>query len=56
METSDFYFLIMVVGAFGAFAIAMVIATLQYKAWLKRNPQQAIGPANQDQPPLKRAA
>jgi hypothetical protein len=56
METNDFYFLVMVLGAFGAFALAMIIATVQYKTWLKRTPQPVAVPANRNQPPLKRAA
>ena len=55
METNDFYFLVMVLGAFGAFAIAMIIATVQYKTWQKRTQQPAMAPANRNQP-LKRAA
>ena len=57
METHDFYFLVMVLGAFGAFAIAMVIATLQYQAWLRRNAvQQPPDAANRNNPPSQRHA
>ena len=58
METHDFYFLAMVLAAFGSFAVAVVIATLQYKAWLRRNPQAVPAHANDDRVParLKRAA
>ena len=36
MATNEAYFLIMVLGAFGSFIVAMGVATLQYKAWLRR--------------------
>jgi hypothetical protein len=41
MTNSEFYFLVLVIGAFGAFAVAMVIATLKYKAWLRQPRQSA---------------
>ena len=43
MTTNEAYYLIMVLGAFGAFGLAMAIATLQYKAALrcaKRSPAE----------------
>ena len=36
MTTNETYFLIMVLGAFGSFVVTMVVATLQYRAWLRR--------------------
>jgi hypothetical protein len=56
METSDFYFLAMVLVAFGAFALAMVIATLQYKKWLRQTEAHQPAAANRNEPDLKRAA
>ena len=56
METADFYFLVMVLGAFGAFAIAMVIATLQYKAWVRRMPAEQPVAANRNTPASHRRA
>ena len=35
MINNELYYLLLVVGAFGAFALAMVIATLRYKDWAK---------------------
>ena len=40
MKTNEFYYLLLVVGAFGGFAIAMVVATLRYKSWVKHNEPQ----------------
>jgi len=37
MQGNEFYYLVLVVGAFGAFGLAVAIATLQYKSWIKRN-------------------
>ncbi len=39
MIDNEFYYLVMVIAAFGAFALAMVVATLRYKAW--KTQQQA---------------
>ncbi len=36
MLKNEFYYLVLVVCAFGGFALAMVVATLRYKAWLKK--------------------
>jgi hypothetical protein len=35
MASHEFYFMLLVIGAFGGFALAMVVATLQYKGWQK---------------------
>jgi hypothetical protein len=57
MEINDFYFLVMVLGAFGTFAVAMVIATLQYRTWLRRNMiLQAREAANRNTQPSRRHA
>jgi hypothetical protein len=57
MATNDFYFLVMVLGAFGAFALAMVIATLQYRAWLRQTASEKPLAANRNNPqPQSRAA
>jgi hypothetical protein len=36
METTEFYYLMLVLGAFGSFAAGMLAATLQYQAWQRR--------------------
>ncbi|MBS0525754.1 MAG: hypothetical protein JSS04_19150 [Proteobacteria bacterium] len=36
MTTNEFYYLLLVVGSFGALAAGMSIATMQYKTWLRR--------------------
>jgi hypothetical protein len=35
MTTSEFYYLLFVLIAFGAFAVGTAITTLQYKSWVK---------------------
>jgi hypothetical protein len=35
VTTTEFYYLLLVLGAFGAFAAAMSLATIQYRAWLR---------------------
>ena len=35
MTTTEFYFLMFVLISFGSFAVALIIAPLQYKAWVK---------------------
>jgi hypothetical protein len=44
MTTTDFYYLILVIGAFGSFALAMLTATLQYKAWLRQQAPATVRP------------
>lgn len=34
MTTNEFYYLVLVIGAFGAFGAGGSVATIQYKAWL----------------------
>jgi hypothetical protein len=41
MINNEFYYLLLVLGAFGGFAVAMVIATLRYKTWLANGRQSA---------------
>jgi hypothetical protein len=36
VTTNEFYYLLLVLGAFGAFVIGVSAATIQYKAWLGR--------------------
>jgi hypothetical protein len=36
VTTNEFYYLVLVIGAFGAFAVGVSVATIQYKAWLRR--------------------
>jgi len=60
MTTNEFYYLILVLGAFGSFAVGVVIATVRYKAWLRRQERVATArlvraPAAA-QPVLARAA
>jgi hypothetical protein len=33
MTTNEFYYLVLVLGAFGSFAVAMALAMAQYKSW-----------------------
>ena len=40
VTTNEFYYLLLVIGAFGAFAVGMSLATLQDMAWRRR--QQAV--------------
>jgi len=35
MTTNESYYLVLVIGAFGTFAIAMALAMIQYKAWTR---------------------
>jgi hypothetical protein len=36
VTTNEFYYLVLVIGAFGAFATGVSAATMQYRAWLRR--------------------
>ena len=36
MTTNEFYYLVLVIGAFGAFAAGLSVATIQYSAWLRQ--------------------
>jgi hypothetical protein len=40
VTTNEFYYLLLVIGAFGAFAVGMSLATLQDLAWRRR--EQAV--------------
>lgn len=51
VTTNEFYYLMLVLGAFGAFGAGMVIATLQYKA-----ASRAPAPVAVTRRPLARAA
>lgn len=35
MTTNESYYLVLVLGAFGTFAIAMALAMSQYRAWVR---------------------
>jgi hypothetical protein len=35
MTTNEFYYLLLVIGGFGSFAVAIALAMLKYKAWLR---------------------
>lgn len=50
MTTNEFYYLLLVLGAFAEFAVGTSVATLQYKAWLRR---QATAPAAPSRKPDK---
>jgi hypothetical protein len=41
VTTNEFYYLALVIGAFAAFAAAMIVATVQYKVWLRRQERAA---------------
>jgi hypothetical protein len=36
VTTTEFYYLLLVIGAFAAFAVGMILATMQDKAWSRR--------------------
>jgi hypothetical protein len=42
MTTNEFYYLVFVLVAFGAFGIGLAINTLQYKFWLKARAPQRV--------------
>ena len=44
MTTNEFYYLILVLAAFGTFAVSVGLSTLRYKAWLR---QGRFAPARQ---------
>ncbi len=39
MTTNEFYFLLLVIGGFGAFAAGLALAMLKYKTWLRQTTQ-----------------
>jgi hypothetical protein len=41
VTTNEFYYLILVLGAFACFAVGVLTATLRYKAWLRRQEHAA---------------
>jgi hypothetical protein len=45
VTTNEFYYLLLVIGAFGAFALSMLLATIQYKAWLRQTPVHPAAPS-----------
>ncbi len=38
MHSGEFYYLIMVIGAFGVFGLAVATSYIQYRRWLKHQP------------------
>ena len=58
MTTNEFYYLVLVLGAFATFAVGMTVAMAQYKAW--RRHQERITAArtvrHEAKPLLARAA
>ncbi len=53
MIDNEFYYLVMVVAAFGAFGVAMVVATVRYYAW-KKQPQATSAAATSSSVPAPR--
>jgi hypothetical protein len=47
MSTNEFYFLVLVCGAFGGLAAALAAATIRYHQWQKQAIRTAIQPENQ---------
>jgi hypothetical protein len=37
MTTNEFYYLLLVIGGFGAFAVGTALAMLRYREWLSQN-------------------
>ena len=61
MTTTEFYYLLFVLISFGSFAVALIIATLQYKRWAKAHTPkpQAIAytaPSNDSNAEMARAS
>ena len=40
MRSGEFYYLIMVIGAFGVFGLAIAVNYIQYRRWLKQQPAE----------------
>ena len=43
VTTNEFYYLLLVLGSFGAFAVGLLGASFQYQAW-QRHPEAARAP------------
>ena len=61
MTTPEFYYLLFVLISFGSFAVALIIATLQYKSWVKTRvaaPQRVsyTAPSNDSNAEMARAS
>jgi hypothetical protein len=61
MTTTEFYYLLFVLISFGGFAVAVIVATLQYKAWLKVSAPQPqtiayTAPSNDSNAEMARAS
>ncbi len=50
MTTTEFYYLLLVLGAFGAFAVGISLAMVQYTIWVRR---QAVAPITAGRTPGK---
>jgi hypothetical protein len=37
MTTNEFYYLLLVIGGFGSFAVGTALAMLRYREWLRQN-------------------
>jgi hypothetical protein len=46
VTTNEFYYLLLVIGAFGAFATALSVATVRYKAWLRGAERRKPAPSS----------
>jgi len=56
VTTNEFYYLLLVLFAFGAFAVGTGIAMIQYRAWRRRVPVRAAAAAKVPVEPMRRAA
>jgi hypothetical protein len=52
MTTNEFYYLLLVLGAFGIFAVGLGIARLRYVAWLGRTTGNRSVTAAPDRAPV----
>ena len=56
VTTTEFYYLLLVLGAFGAFAVGVILVTLQDKAWQRRESglrREAMAKASETHAPAK---
>lgn len=42
MTNNEFYYLVLVLGAFSAFGVALAVARVQYTTWLKKQVRQPV--------------
>jgi len=43
VTTNEFYYLLLVVGSFGAFAVGLLVASVRYQSW-QRHAKAAVEP------------